>query len=267
MKYLLLLYVFLTLHATSDLPLQHAKIYKNQNISTWVMSEKLDGIRGYWDGDAFYTKGGKRLSPPLEFTQGFPPFGLDGELWTKRQDFENIQSQVLAVGSRWEGISYHIFEVPNAKGGFLQRLKKARAWFKIHSNQNVKIIPQYHCPDKKSLNTYLEQIIAKGGEGVMIKNPNLPYTAGRTSTMLKVKKAQDMEGIVVGINWHTDNKHLKSLILKLKNGVEFKLGNGFTKSQRLNPPSVGANVTFKYYGFSKYGKPKFASFIRVKAPM
>ena len=267
MRHILIFLFLLTLCQATESPLQHAKIYKTQNISGWVMSEKLDGIRAYWDGKAFFTKGGKRLSPPLTFAHDFPPFSLDGELWTKHQDFENIQSQVLSVGSRWEEISYHIFEVPFAEGDFLQRLKKAKAWFKTHSNQNVKIIPQYPCPDKQSLDTYLEQVIAKGGEGVMVKNPKLTYTAGRTNTMLKVKKAQDMEGIVVGINWHTDNKRLKSLILKLDNGVEFKLGNGFTKAQRLNPPDIGANVTFKYYGFSKYGKPKFASFIRVRTPL
>ena len=82
--------------------------------------------------------------------------------------------------------------------------------------------------------------------------------------MLKVKKASDMEGRVVAINFHLDQQRLKSLTLKLENGVMFKLGNGFTKQQRLKPPSVNAQVTFKYYGFTKYGKPKFASFIRVR---
>ena len=169
MKTFLLTLIFLTLHATSDLPLQHAKTYKNQNISGWVMSEKLDGIRGYWDGSVLYTKGGKKLTPPSEFTQNFPPFALDGELWTKRQNFENIQSQVLAVGSSWEEVSYHIFEVPNAKGDFIQRLSKAKQWFKIHPNHKVKIITQHPCPNKKSLTNYLDRVITKGGEGVIIK--------------------------------------------------------------------------------------------------
>jgi DNA ligase-1 len=56
-----------------------------------------------------------------------------------------------------------------------------------------------------------------------------------------------------------------SLTLKLENGVIFKLGTGFTDLVRNNPPVVGATVTFKYYGFSKNGVPKFASFLRVRA--
>ena len=27
-----------------------AQEYKNQNIQGWAMSEKLDGVRAYWDG-------------------------------------------------------------------------------------------------------------------------------------------------------------------------------------------------------------------------
>ena len=264
MRYLILFLLFITLSANGELPLQHAKSYKNQNVSGWVMSEKLDGIRGYWDGDSMYTKGGKKLSPPPELTQDFPPFALDGELWTKRQNFENIQSQVLAVGSKWEGISYHIFEVPNAKGDFLQRLEKAREWLKKHPNNRVKIVVQHLCPNKKILNDYLDLVTSKGGEGVIVKNAELSYRIGRTDSMLKVKKAADMEGRVVAINFGLDQTYIKSLTLRLDNGVMFKLGNGFTKQQRLKHPFIGEKVTFKYYGFTKYGKPKFASFIRVR---
>jgi DNA ligase-1 len=35
------------------------KVYKDQNISGWVVSEKLDGIRGYWDGKKLISRGSK----------------------------------------------------------------------------------------------------------------------------------------------------------------------------------------------------------------
>ena len=56
----------------------------------------------------------------------------------------------------------------------------------------------------------------------------------------------------------------RGLKVKLKNGVIFNLGGGFKKEDRLNPPKIGEFVTFKYYGFTKNGKPKFASFLRVR---
>jgi DNA ligase-1 len=90
----------------------------------------------------------------------------------------------------------------------------------------------------------------------------LEFINKRNKNILKVKKFYDDEGVVQKINYK--NGRMKSLIIKLKNSITFNLGNGFTKEQRLNPPKIGEQVTFKYYGLSKYGKPKFASFLRVR---
>jgi len=244
--------------------LQHAQIYKDQNITGWVMSEKLDGIRGYWNGQAMFTKSGRALYPPREFTKNFPPFALDGELWSRRQDFEYIQSHVLKQKDQWENINYYIFEVPQATGDFYARLDKAEEWFQKHSNYHVHIIPQHISKGTTDLNDYLDEVVSKGGEGVMIKNPDLDYISGRTSTILKVKRAQDMEGKVLMVNLNDSKTIMKSLTLELTNGIRFKLGNGFSDDQRKEPPTIGSKVTFKYYGFTKYGKPKFASFIRIQ---
>lgn len=260
----LLLILSLGLSASQERSLQHAKIYKDQNISEWVMSEKLDGIRGYWDGDVMYTKSGKKLSPPQGFTNNFPPFSLDGELWSRRQDFETIQSKVLKHNGEWEGISYNIFDVPDSEGNFTQRLDQARAWFRQHPNPYVHIIEQTVCKSPQHLKEFLDKIVAKGGEGVMVKDPAFGYVTGRTSAILKVKKAHDMEGTVIAQTYNKKSGILKSLTLQLGNDVHFRLGNGFTDKERRNPPAIGSLVTFKYYGFTKNGKPRFASFLRLR---
>ena len=69
--------------------------YKNQNVTGWVMSEKLDGVRGYWDGKQLFTRGGITLSPPKDFLAEFPPFAIDGELFNQRNQFTEISSIVL----------------------------------------------------------------------------------------------------------------------------------------------------------------------------
>jgi len=245
---------------------QKPKIYDDQNISNWLMSEKLDGIRGYWDGKKLYTKNSNVIIPPKNFTKNFPPFELDGELWSKRDDFEFIQSTVLdkKPSINWSKITYNIFEVPNTKGDFTTRLYKANDWFHKHQNKNVNIIKQFVCKDETHLMEYLEKIVSLKGEGVIVKDPIKKYHTGRSSYVLKVKKTFDMEGTVVGYNYKSDKKTLKSLKLKLQNGVEFNLGGGFSDKDRLNPPKISKMVTFKYYGFTRYGKPKFASFLRVR---
>ncbi len=263
--------ITLTLIVTNILAftLQKPKVYQgDESIKNWYMSEKLDGIRGYWDGKNLFTKNGNIIHAPKWFLKNFPPFELDGELWNKRGDFENIQSIVLdkIPSSKWKEITYNIFEVPNQKGDFKARLQKAKNWFKKHKNPYVKIIKQIKCINKKHLENFLEEIEKSGGEGVIIKNPKPSYFSGRSEHILKVKSFQDAEGVVIAINpGHGEFEGMMgSLSLRLENGVVFKLGSGFSLHDRKNPPKIGQKVTFKYYGYTKNRKPKFASFLRVR---
>lgn len=247
--------------------IQKPKRYQgDENIQNWLMSEKLDGIRAYWDGKELLTRKGKKIYPPKYFLKNFPDFELDGELWTKRADFETIQNIVMdkKPSKDWNKITYNIFEVPNAKKDFLNRLKKAKNWFDKNPNTQIRIIKQIKIENKESLNKYLEQIISKKGEGLIIKDPNKEFHAGRSSHILKVKKSMSDEAIVIAINISKKTKILKSLVVKLKNGVIFNLGTGFSKKQRENPVKIGKIVTFKYYGLTKNGIPKFASFLHVR---
>ena len=74
--------IFLILISLISLPTYAAKpdifllkkYHQDTPVTGWVMSEKLDGIRGYWDGKNLISRGGKILSPPAWFTQNYPPF-------------------------------------------------------------------------------------------------------------------------------------------------------------------------------------------------
>ena len=130
MKIVLLL--FLAIYSFA-IEVQKPKTYKgNENISSWLMSEKLDGIRAIWTGKELITKNGKKIYSPKWFTINFPNFKLDEELWTKRNDFENIQNIVMdkTPSKNWNKVTYNIFEVPNSSGYFLKRLEKAKHYFK-----------------------------------------------------------------------------------------------------------------------------------------
>jgi DNA ligase-1 len=265
MKKIAFIFLCLLYSNLLSIELQKAKTFNStHHIQNWLMSEKLDGIRAYWDGKEFKTRQGNRINAPQWFTKNFPPFELDGELWTKRMDFENIQSTVLGEykKEKWEKLTYNIFEVPHAQGDFIQRLKKAQQWFLENKNTYVRIIPQKICKNNHDVEAYLKEITENNGEGIMLKNPDVLYESGISNALLKVKKFDDMEGEVIDI-FYTNNQ-LKSLQIKLSNGIVFNLGNGFTQEERNNPPSIGSIVTFKYYDFTKNGKPKFASFMHVR---
>ena len=261
-----LLTLFLFINFAFALNLQKPSNYEDSiDISNWYMSEKLDGIRAYWDGKELFSKNKNKIFAPSWFTKDFPPFPLDGELWTKRGDFENIQSIVLSQqeSKDWENITYNIFEIPNVNGNFQTRLDFLENYLKKNPNRYIKIIPQIVCKDKNHLNKFLQELLKNGAEGVIIKNPNLSYETGRTNNSLKVKEFLDDEGKVIAHNFNKDGS-FKSLKIELKNKTVFNLGGGFKKEDRLNPPKIGEFVTFKYYGLTKNGKPKFASFLRVR---
>ena len=81
-----------------------AQEYKNQNIQGWAMSEKLDGVRAYWDGKQLISRQGNVFTPPAGFTRDFPPFALDGELYIGRGKFEAVSAAVRTAGHSWRGI-------------------------------------------------------------------------------------------------------------------------------------------------------------------
>lgn len=266
MKNILKLLVLLPIFLFSQKPdLLLLKTYKDQNITGWVMSEKLDGIRAYWDGKQLYFRSGKIINAPKWFTKDYPPFEIDGELWTKKADFENISSIVrdkIPNDKAWHTITHNIFEVPNANGNLYKRLAK----IKSYENNIIKIIPQIKIKNKQHLKEYLKYIESLGGEGIVVRDPNTPYINKRTNKALKVKTFKDAECEVVGYTKGKGkfNGMIGAIICKLQNGTIFKIGSGLSKQNRLNPPKIEDIITFKYKEFTKYGKPKFSSFLRVR---
>jgi len=237
--------------------------YRDQNISGWVVSEKLDGIRAYWSGTKLLTRSGKEINAPRWFTRDYPPFEIDGELWSKRADFENISSIVRdkVPSESWREIKHYIFEVPNAKGGLLQRLEKVKAY----QSDIIKVLPQIKIKNQKELYRFLKEIETKRGEGVVVRDPNAPYIDRRTHKALKLKSFKDDECIVVG--YTKGRGKFKNMVgaieCQMKNGTLFKIGTGLSNQIRKTPPPIGEEITFKYQNLTKYGKPRFPVFLRV----
>ena len=94
----------------------------------WWMSEKLDGIRAYWDGEAFVSRLGNRFFAPDWFVEDLPADTLDGELWVGRKMFQKTTSIVRsgAAGQDWKTVAYVVFDAPNAKGAFEDRIAHAQ---------------------------------------------------------------------------------------------------------------------------------------------
>lgn len=101
--YLLLYLLFSQITWANERDLMLLGTYENQDVQGWVMSEKLDGVRGYWDGKTLLSRQGLPLPAPTYFTAQFPPFAIDGELFSERNQFEEIASITKSFkGNNWQ---------------------------------------------------------------------------------------------------------------------------------------------------------------------
>ncbi|MFT6899471.1 MAG: DNA ligase-1 [Paraglaciecola sp.] len=240
----------------------------NIEVSDYWISEKLDGIRARWDGQRLVSKGGNPFNPPPWFIAGFPAQALDGELWIARGRFEETASIVMRThpGKQWQSLKFMLFDLPNHRGTFSQRLEKLAALVAQANSPYLELITQYKLADKTALMNKLDDVAALNGEGLMLHHQDATYAPKRSAHLLKLKKYQDAEAKVVG---HLPGKGkyqglVGSLLVQLTSGEKFKLGSGLSDHQRLQPPPVGAIITFKYYGKTARGIPRFASFMRIR---
>lgn len=255
---------------TNPLNLQFAKTYQtNAEISQYWVSEKLDGVRGYWDGKQMFTRRGNPIKLPKFVTNNWPSVPLEGELWTKRNDFESISALIQKKypdDNEWQSVKFMLFDLPTHSGTFTERINAMREIVITASNQHLQMIEQFKVADNNLLNNWLEATVAAGGEGLMLHKANAKYQSGRTTNILKLKPIFDAEAEVIA---HLEGKgkyanKLGAIKVKTPDGIVFKIGSGFTDKEREIPPPIGSIITYKYSGKTKKGVPRFASFLRVR---
>ena len=238
--------------------------YKNQNVTGWVMSEKLDGVRGYWDGKQLFTRGGITLSPPKDFLAEFPPFAIDGELFSQRDQFAEISSIVRSQQDKgWHKLKLHVFDVPDAKGNLFERLAQLKIYLAQHPTAPIEIIEQIPIENSQHIQQFLQQVEQQKGEGIVIRNPNAPYERKRSAQILKLKTALDEECTVIA--HHAGKGQFENVMGSLtceNHRGQFKIGSGFKLEDRTNPPPIGSQISYKYRGLTNKGKPRFATFWR-----
>ena len=231
----------------------------------WWMSEKLDGIRAYWDGEAFISRLGNRFFAPDWFIEDLPADTLDGELWVGRKMFQRTTSIVRsgAAGQDWKSVTYVVFDAPNARGGFEDRIAHVQKVLKKSGAPHARWLDHARCDGFDHLREELRRVEALGGEGLMLRKPGSPYEVGRSTSLLKVKTFHDAEARVIG---HAPGagKHkgkLGALVCELPGGIRFNVGTGLSDAERANPPALGAVITFRYQELSDDGVPRFPSYV------
>ncbi len=256
---------------TTEPPIMLAKSWQTSLDPTgFLVSEKLDGVRAYWDGKHLYSRGGLVINAPAWFTGQLPDTPLDGELWAGYGSFARISGLVRKIDlpndEDWQGVKFMVFDLPHSPAMFEDRYWVLKTLVAELRSDVVDVVRQRSVDGNAALDAMLADVVGRGGEGLILKQRRSVYQASRSNDMLKYKMADDAEAVVIG---HLPGKGkyqgmVGALRVALADGREISLGSGLSDALRRDPPAKGTLVTYSYNGYTSTGLPRFARFLRVR---
>ncbi|KAF9477620.1 DNA ligase/mRNA capping enzyme [Pholiota conissans] len=237
----------------------------------WWISEKLDGVRTYYDGSQFISRLGNPFTPPNWFLDKLPKdITLDGELYGGRGEFQSTVSIVKTVNSvHWKNISFQIFDIPSlGDQPFEERYAALKARFGeggTHAQEQIELVEHEIAKDRAHVLARLREVESKGGEGVMLRRAGSMYEGRRSGTLLKIKTFYDAEAVVTGYapGKGRNKGSTGALMCKMESGKMFNVGSGLTDKIRRAPPPIGSIITYRFQELTRDGVPRFPSFIGV----
>ena len=185
----------------------------------YYIQEKLDGNRCIahynfnteeWE---FTSRSGKPLKVKFDMSWANKGHIFDGEVMTighaGSRDFTRTSGAINGKYTDKSALHYYIYDIVDEDLTYKQRkelLDDYMAISGIMTNTSIlpvlDEIPVYVNPEYNwRLDEWLDKITAKGGEGIMLRDPDATYKCGkRTDALLKYKKIKTMDLRIVGWN-------------------------------------------------------------------
>lgn len=239
------------------------------DLSTYFISEKLDGVRAYWDGQQLIARSGNTIRAPAWFVAAFPATALDGELWIGRGRFDELSGivrQTQPEDSDWRRVHYMIFDLPHSELPFTERLAQLQRVVTLAEIPWLQPVSQFRVPNETELMQKLARITASGGEGLMLRRETSLYHTQRNTDLMKLKPLHDAEATVVAYQPGRGRLTgmMGSLLVETADGRRFRIGTGFSDAERRDPPPLGATITYQFSGLTSTGLPRFARYLRLR---
>lgn len=250
--------------------LQLANTYHDSiDLKKYWVSEKYDGVRAFWNGKQILSRQGNIILAPGWFTAPLPDEQLDGELWMARGRFDQLSGIIRRqspIDTDWLEVKYMVFDLPASAMIFDHRLKRLEAIIRKVDAPHLQMVKQEKLATPELLMQKLDEVVNGNGEGLMLHLGSSKYKNIRNNDLLKLKKYSDAEAVVIK---HLPGKGkfkgmLGSILVETPDNKRFKIGSGFSDLERKNPPTIGSVITYKYFGFTNKGTPRFASFLRMR---
>ncbi|KAF9459157.1 hypothetical protein BDZ94DRAFT_1268934 [Collybia nuda] len=244
-------------------------IEKGPDPTGWWISEKLDGVRTYYDGKQMISRLGNPFTPPDWFLKKLPEdITLDGELFGGRGEFQTTVSIVKTINSpHWKGITFQIFDIPSrGDEPFEERIEFLKKTFGpggTHTSEQIEVVSHELAMSRQHVLDKLKEIEGLGGEGLMLRQPGSKYEGRRSNTLLKIKTFYDAEAVIIGYmpGKGRNQGTTGALKCKMESGKTFSVGTGLSDKQRKTPPKIGAIIVYRFQELTRDGVPRFPSYI------
>lgn len=246
----------------------------NPTEGKWYISEKYDGVRAIWDPQmkTLISRNKQKFRyVPQWFIDLLPAnMPLEGELIIPDKPFRYFSSiSVMKEGSKgpkkWKDIVFYIFDTPIPITPFYKRKEMIEK--NVELGKHIQLVQFTHInlnipKDKQFMESYYQDIISEGGEGIMLIRDTNIYQPKRVNTSLKYKKVCEEECTVIGYE-EGKGKYkgcLGKLVCRTYKGTIFRLGSGFNDLERKsykfyknkvtidneNVPKIDNTITYTY---------------------
>ena len=215
---------------------------------------------------------------------------LDGELWSGRGGFQRTRGVVShkVGGDDWDGVEFLVFDSPSPwnvfcpgriNGPNFKRMlgDECLRWFggfprkvltfeEVLGTMSHVTVGQEKLPKEGAVErvySRLEEELADGGEGLMLRAPRSVWVPKRVGELLKVKPFEESQGVVTDLT-RGEGKYTGKVgaLVVMWNGKSFKL-SGMTDLERgWGYFNVGDVVKFRYTSLTDGGIPREARYIR-----
>lgn len=281
--------------------------------TTWpkLASPKLDGFRALVRKSTLLSRNMKPIpNQELQARYGRPEFeGLDGELITGlpwAPGVFNLSSRVVRnAGADASCTGFYVFDLWNVGGKFADRFAQVVARCGLYSTgiqASLQLWPVEHvlATNEVMAKDLEESWLARGYEGMMLRDPNGVYKNGRSTLaeggLLKVKRFEDAECVILECIEERKNTNanegdafgrtkrstkkeglvgkdtLGGFLVRGVNGKykgqEFRCGTGvLTQTQcvalwRVRGSLKGREFTYKFFPSGTVDLPRFPMFLK-----
>lgn len=244
-----------------------------------VCEEKYDGVRVICVIEdrtpRFYTRAFNELDVKylrkiadqlLSLSNGMDGIFFDGEL----TDFErkSVSGKVTQImkGSPKESIGddlfFNVFDIDSSdvikKGKGIKNYRERRSDLELlffgRKFENLILAQKWEAKTKDELMPIYDQIVAKGGEGVIMKDPTHVYECKRSKSWIKFKEVEDCDLVIIG--WYPGEGKREGFIggficKDLSGEYEVKVGSGFTEKDLIelsrNPDDIIGRIVAVQY--------------------